>query len=54
MTSTSISTTGPAFAPLKKLFFLGIFPEDMLKKLPKKIKDKFYGREREIAKAAAK
>lgn len=33
---------------------LRIFPEDMLKKLPKKIKEKFYGREREIAKAAAK
>lgn len=31
---------------------LRIFPEDMLKKLPKKIKDEFYGREREIAKAA--
>jgi len=31
---------------------LRIFPEDMLKKLPKKIKDEFYGRDREIAKAA--
>lgn len=31
---------------------LRIFPQDMLKKLPKKIKDEFYGREREIEKAA--
>ncbi|CAD7970412.1 unnamed protein product [Amoebophrya sp. A25] len=31
---------------------LRIFPEDMLKKLPKKIKDEFYSRDREIAKAA--
>jgi len=33
---------------------LRIFPQDMLKKLPKKIKDKFYARDNEIAKAAAK
>jgi len=31
---------------------LRIFPEDMLKKLPKKVKDEFYGRDKEIAKAA--
>merc|ERR1712217_400249 len=31
---------------------LRIFPEDMLKKLPKKIKDEFYARDREVAKAA--
>ncbi|CAD7938532.1 unnamed protein product [Amoebophrya sp. A120] len=31
---------------------LRIFPEDMLKKLPKKVKDEFYARDREIAKAA--
>merc|ERR1711861_87276 len=33
---------------------LRIFPEDMLKKLPKKIKDQFYSRDREIAKAAGR
>merc|ERR1719379_2791745 len=33
---------------------LRIFPEDMLKKLPKKIKDEFYPRDREIAKAAGR
>jgi V-type H+-transporting ATPase subunit B len=31
---------------------LRIFPEDMLKKLPKEIKDEFYARDREVAKAA--
>eukprot|EP00392_Amoebophrya_sp_AT5.2_P007916 g7935.t1 len=31
---------------------LRIFPEDMLKKLPKKVKDEFYSRDKEIAKAA--
>merc|ERR1711869_55941 len=31
---------------------LRIFTEDLLKKLPKKIKDEFYPRDREIAKAA--
>jgi V-type H+-transporting ATPase subunit B len=31
---------------------LRIFPEDMLKKLPKKIKDEYYPRDREVAKAA--
>merc|ERR1719160_223237 len=31
---------------------LRIFPEDLLKKVPKKIKDEFYPRDREIAKAA--
>merc|ERR1712057_153861 len=33
---------------------LRIFPEDMLKKLPKKIKDQFYPRDKEIMRAAAK
>ena len=33
---------------------LRIFPEDMLKKLPKKIKDQFYSRDREVAKAAGR
>merc|ERR1712093_906704 len=32
---------------------LRIFPEDMLKKVPKKIKDEFYSREKEVMKAAA-
>merc|ERR1711985_97386 len=31
---------------------LRIFPEDLLKKLPKKVKDEFYPRDKEIAKAA--
>jgi len=31
---------------------LRIFPEDLLKKVPKKVKDEFYPRDREIAKAA--
>merc|ERR1719265_116477 len=33
---------------------LRIFPEDMLKKLPKKIKDEYYPRDKEIMKAAGK
>jgi len=33
---------------------LRIFPEDMLKKLPKKIKDEFYPRDKEIMKAAGR
>merc|ERR1711937_89950 len=31
---------------------LRIFPEDLLKKIPKKVKDEFYPRDKEIAKAA--
>merc|ERR1719272_2513349 len=31
---------------------LRIFPEDLLKKIPKKVKDVFYPRDKEIAKAA--
>jgi len=31
---------------------LRIFPQDMLKKLPAKVKNEFYSRENEIAKAA--
>merc|ERR1712167_166056 len=33
---------------------LRIFPEDMLKKVPKKIKDEYYPRDKEIMKAANK
>ena len=33
---------------------LRIFPQDLLKKVPQKIKDQFYSRDKEIAKAAAK
>merc|ERR1712070_1090203 len=33
---------------------LRIFPEDLLKKIPKKVKDEFYPRDKEIAKAAGK
>jgi V-type H+-transporting ATPase subunit B len=32
---------------------LRIFPQHMLKKIPKKIKDEFYARDKEIAAAAA-
>merc|ERR1712070_824367 len=33
---------------------LRIFPEDLLKKIPKKVKDEFYPRDKEIARAAGK
>merc|ERR1712093_340505 len=33
---------------------LRIFPEDMLKKVPKKVKDEYYPRDKEIQKAAAR